>query len=191
MVFGSLCFGVFSIKNRTEPRPQSHRTPTRHPPGSIQKPGPEPRPPDPPPGLPRSTNAPRGAGVGTIFDRKCAQTETPENQGNPLPQAKGKHKNSGIPGPKRTEHRYMSDQPFRSVQGDVKTSMLFFDSSFEVLIPPSCRVVRFVLYPLGGRGGAGGPQGGPLGCPPGFPWASPGGTKEKQKNSGIPGLKRT
>ena len=48
---GSFSLGPFSIKNRQETRPQSHCTPTRHPPGAIQKPGPEPRPPDPPPGL--------------------------------------------------------------------------------------------------------------------------------------------
>ena len=61
MVFGSLCLGLFLAKNQKESRPKSHRTPTRHPPGSIQKPGPEPRPPDPPPGLPRSANAPPSA----------------------------------------------------------------------------------------------------------------------------------
>jgi hypothetical protein len=56
--------GPFTIQNRPGSRQQSHRTPTRHSPGSIQKPGPEPRPPDPPPGFPRSTNALRGAGGG-------------------------------------------------------------------------------------------------------------------------------
>ena len=46
---------------KAETRPQSRRTLTRHPPGSIQKPGPEPRPSEPPPGPPRSANAPPSA----------------------------------------------------------------------------------------------------------------------------------
>ena len=43
---------------KAETRTQPHCTPTRHPPGFIQKPGPEPRPPDPPPGFRRSANTP-------------------------------------------------------------------------------------------------------------------------------------